>query len=101
MLELKEFSSKYHSGLYVEGYISKEVFLKTLLEHPKVRDYLNEWPEEVRPTITINCIEHCNMIFSNNTPVRVNVEFNYDYEPTRLTEIKNPVTYYDFWIFGG
>ena len=93
MLELKEFSSKYHSGLYVEGWISKEIFLKVLLEHPKVRDYLNKWSEEVRPTITVDCIEYCHMIFNSNPTVK------FDYEPSLLTEIGNPVTFYEFWIY--
>ena len=68
--------------------------MKTLLEHPKVRDYLNEWPEEVRPTITINCIEHCNMIFNNNPAVK----FDFG-DSSLLTEIGNPVTFYEFWIY--
>ena len=42
ILELKEFNSNDPSGLYVEGYISKEIFLEVLLEHSKIRDYLNE-----------------------------------------------------------
>ena len=94
MLELKEFSSMYHSGLYVEEYISKEIFLKALLKHPKVRDYLNEWSEEVRPIITVDCIDYCHMIFNSNPAVK----FNFGYS-NLSTEIGNLVTFYEFWIY--
>ena len=91
ILELKEFNSKYHSGLYVEGYISKEIFLEVLLEHSKVRDYLNKWQEKVRPVITLDCIEYCHIIFSNNPAVK----FDYD-DSSKFTEIGNLVTFYEF-----
>lgn len=41
-LQLFEFESKYHSSFYVDFHIDKELFLKVLLEHPKVISYLDK-----------------------------------------------------------
>lgn len=92
-LQLLEFQSKYHSGLYVESHINKELFLEALLKHPTVIAYLNEWQEEVRPTITVDCIEHCWMSTDSNPTIK------FDYEVPPLVIIGKPVTFYRFWTY--
>lgn len=93
MIKLKEFESKYHSGFYVDSHVDKELFLKVLLKHSKVLNYLNEWQEEVRPTITVDCIEHCWMSENSNPTVK----FDYEIVPLSMSVVGKPVTFYEFW----
>ncbi len=69
------------------------MFLEALLKHPTVIDYLNEWQEEVRPAITVDCIEHCWMSEDSNPMVK----FDYEVSPLSIFAIGKPVTFYEFW----